>query len=411
MKHLLFEPVRRLIAPDAARRGWRAMPRTLLLLLLLGLAAARDTARTEVVDITREVAPGTAQPIPVSVSGFSGEALEVIQFDLYVQGFRFVSPEVAQFVLSGGNNGNLSGRAMDRINQSLLVNKSYTGASLRRQAHAFVEDFIRALGRTPIDPAKKIAFKLDTGGNSEIYLADFDGHGAQAITRDDTIVAAPAWVPGRLALYYTSYRLGNPDILFHDLSSGQRRVFARYPGLNTSAAPSPDGRRVAMILSKGGSPDVYVADADGGNLTQLTHTPVDESSPCWSPDGRWICFATKIHERRVLAKVPSGGGPLQVISTRGVSNPSEPDWSPDGRWIAFTAQMRDFEICVVPSEGGSATVLASGEDPSWAGNSRTLVFVRRQGGRRVLSLLDVPTKQAKDASRFSGSSSQPSWAR
>jgi TolB protein len=166
-----------------------------------------------------------------------------------------------------------------------------------------------------------------------------------------------------------------------------------------------------MILSKGGSPDVYVADADGGNLLQLTQTPVDESSPCWSPDGRWICFATKLNERRVLAKVPASGGPLQIISTRGVSNPSEPDWSPDGKWIVFTAQMGGFEICVVPAEGGTATVLVSGEDPSWAGNSRTVIFARRQGGRRVLSLLDVPTKQVKDASRFSGSSSQPSWAK
>jgi TolB protein len=393
-----------------SRRLRRAMPPVACAVALLCVPLP-VRAQADLVEITREVVPGASRPIPVSVSGFTGEALAVIEFDLYVQGFSFTTPDAAQFLLSGSNDGSLTGRAMDRINKSLLVNKSYTGATLRRQAHAFVEDFIRAIGRVPIDASKKIAFKLDTGANSEIYVADFDGYGAQAVTRDNTIVAAPAWVPGRLALYYTSYRLGNPDIFFHDLSTGQRRVFARYPGLNTSAAPSPDGRRVAMILSKGGSPDVYVADADGGNLVQLTHTAADESSPCWSPDGRWICFATKINERRVLAKVPASGGALQVISTRGVSNPSEPDWSPDGKWIVFTAQMGGFEICVVPAEGGTATVLVSGEDPSWAGNSRTVIFARRQGGRRVLSLLDVPTKQAKDASRFSGSSSQPSWAR
>src|SRR6266852_209292 len=71
----------------------------------------------------------------------------------------------------------------------------------------------------------------------------------------------------------------------------------------------------------------------------------------------------------------------------------EPDWSPDGKWIAFTVQFRDFEIAVVPAGGGSATLLVEGEDPSWAPNSRTLIYARRQGGRYVLSLLDVPTKQ------------------
>jgi TolB protein len=108
-----------------------------------------------------------------------------------------------------------------------------------------------------------------------------------------------------------------------------------------------------------------------------------------------------------------GGGQVQRINTIGVSNPTEPDWSPDGKWIVFTSMGRGFDICVVPSQGGEAMPLVSGEDPTWAPNSRTVIFAKRQGGRRMLSLLDVFTKQNKDVSRFSGSSSQsqPSWAR
>jgi len=146
-------------------------------------------------------------------------------------------------------------------------------------------------------------------------------------------------------------------------------------------------------------------------LKRLTATREDDSSPCWSPDGQWICFATKIKDRRALCKIPASGGPAERILTSEASNPSEPDWSPDGKWIVFTAQMPGFEICVVRASGGQATVLVSGEDPSWASNSRTVVFARRRGGSRSLSLLDVPTKQVKDVPRISGSNSQPSWAR
>ena len=292
------------------------------------------------------------------------------------------------------------------------MSRSYTGASLRRQAHAFADDIVFATTGNKGIAQTKIAFKAGAAdyGPAEIYVADFDGHDAQAVTHDGAIVAAPAWVPGRLALYYTSYQPGNPDIFYHNLSTGRRSVVAGFSGLNTAAAVSPDGSKIAMILSRSGRPNVWVCDANGANFRQLT-TTTEDSSPCWSPDGQWICFATKINERRVLAKVPAGGGDVQRISTAGVSNPTDPDWSPDGKWIAFTSQMGDFNICVMPAEGGAPAVLVAGEHPSWSPNSRTLVFDHAVGHRQVLSVLDVFTKQVKDIGRISGSDSQPAWAK
>src|SRR6266540_304650 len=122
------------------------------------------------IGITNIVTPGNTPPIPVSLSGFTGEAADVIQFDLYVQGFSFTAPDAAQYLLSGSNNGNLTGRATDRFNKASLVSKSYTGATLRRQAHAFVDDFLKALGRKGIG-STKIAFKADKGASGEIYIA------------------------------------------------------------------------------------------------------------------------------------------------------------------------------------------------------------------------------------------------
>jgi len=355
---------------------------------------------------------GQTKPIPVSLEGLTGEAAEVLRFDLYVQGFKFVAPEIAQYKISGSSAGNVQGIVTDAVSKQTKFSRSYTGASLRRQAHAFADDIVFAItGKKGIGQTK-IAFKASAeNGHGEIYVSDFDGHNAQAVTHDSTIVAAPAWVPVRLALYYTSYEPGNPDIFYHNLSTGQRSIIAKFSGLNTSAAVSPDGSKVAMILSRSGSPNVWVCNADGTNFKQLTTSREDDSSPCWSPDGQWICFATKIRERRALAKVPAGGGPVQRISTSGVSNPTDPDWSPDNKWIAFTSQMGDFNICIVPVVGGPATVLVSGQHPSWSPNSRTLVLNHAVGYRQVLSVLDVMTKQVKDIGRISGNDSQPAWAK
>ena len=355
---------------------------------------------------------GHTKPIPVSLDGITGEAAEVLRFDLFVQGFAFVAPGDAQYQISGSAGGDVTGRVTDKIAKKVVLSRSYTGAALRREAHAFADDIVYAItGKKGIGQTR-IAFKSQSpGGAGEIYVADFDGHNAQAVTHDGAIVAAPAWVPGRMALYYTSYARGNPDIFYHSLSSGERRVIAGYSGLNTSAAVSPDGGKVAMILSKGGVPNVYVGNANGSDLKRLT-TSEEDSSPCWSPNGDWICFATKIQSRRVLAKVPAGGGQIQVVRTSGAPNPTEPDWSPDGKWIAFTSQTSEFDICVVPADGSATpVVLVTGQDPSWAPNSRTLVFNRAVNYRQVLSVLDVFTKQAKDGVRIAGSNSEAVWAR
>lgn len=385
----------------------------IVLPVVLAFVALNFCRAQEEINITNVVpVPGLTKPIPVSLEGFTGEAAEVLKFDLYVQGFSFVTPDSAQYRISGSSVGNVQGYVTDTVNHQTKFSRSYNGASLRRQAHAFADDIVLAItGKKGIGQTK-IAFKAQApSGNGEIYVSDFDGHNAQAVTHDNAIVAAPAWVPGRLAIYYTSYQPGNPDIFYHNLSTGQRRIIAAFSGLNTSAAVSPDGSKLAMILSRSGSPNVWVCNADGTNFKQLTFSHEDDSSPCWSPDGQWICFATKMHERRVLAKVPAGGGTVQRIPTSGVSNPTDPDWSPDGKWIAFTSQMGDFSICIVPAGGGMATVMVSGEHPSWSPNSRTLVLNRDARGRQSLSVLDVMTKQVKDIGRISGNDSQPAWAK
>ena len=167
-----------------------------------------------------------------------------------------------------------------------------------------------------------------------------------------------------------------------------------------------------MILSKSGSPDLYVSDLDGGNLKQLTHTREEESSPCWAPDNRTICFVSNKTGASALYKISIDGGEMQRIPTPGVPRPSEPDWSPDNKFIIFTSLSGDFGLFLIPADGhGGVIGLVAGEDPSWAPNSRAVVFTRRSRNGRVLSLLDVPTKQVKDVGRISGSNSQPSWAK
>lgn len=351
--------------------------------------------------------------VPIAINGFTGEVGAALKFDLEVAGFEVVPQEKAWFSVTGTHDGAVKGSLRDKTGV-FLFNKVYQGGSLRLQTHALADDVVLTLTGKAGVAQTKILFRIEAARSGEIHLADYDGHDSVAVTHDKVLVAAPTWAPGNKKIYYTSYqvinRVENPSILSHDLGTGKREVFARHFGLNTSASVSADGR-VAMILSKDGSPDVYVTDSTGKSPYRVTKTREDESSPCWSPDGQWLAFVTKVNGRRQLVKTKVGENSLTAIPIAGVINPSEPSWSPDGQWISFTAQMGGFSICVVPAAGGEAKVLTEGEDPSWAPNSRTIIYVKRGADKRYLSLLDVPTGRVKSLPAFASSSSQPAWAR
>jgi len=356
---------------------------------------------------------GFLKPIPVAISGFSGEVDSVLKNDLLFMGVINVPVDQAKYLVNGSNSDRVEGGVTDKVTKHpVMPRKGYTGGNLRSQTHALADDIAQALTQLPGIAQRKITFKVHTGpGAKEIYIADYDGHNPRAVTQDGVNVSAPCWA-GRLSLFYSSYKFGNAVIFSHVLQSGQRKAIARYGGSNISPAVSPDGSKVAMILSKSGSPDLYVSDIEGGNLRQLTSTAEAESSPCWSPDGRMICYTSRERGGRPsLFKISANGGRPEVIPTPGAPIPSEPDWSPNGKWIAFTSLIGTFRIFITPSDGGRVYEVAEGEDPSWAPNSRALIYCKGPDGGKHLSLLDVPTKQFKDVPRVLESNSQPAWAR
>ena len=379
------------------------------LCLLLTSALSLGVPAAEVV-----VSDVTGRAVPIHVADFSGEAKKVLEFDLYVAGFDLVDANRAQYSLSGRPGGSLEGVLLEGNNNATLFHRTYPGGTARAQAHALADDVVLAItGRKGISRTK-LVFKVQKDRVSEVYASDYDGANPVQLTADANIIAAPAWRPGRTSIVYTSYLAGNADIYSQDLITGARKTLVRFSGSNISPAPSPDGSRLAMILSRAGSPDLWVGDAEGGDPQRLTTTEADESSPCWSPDGTTLCVVSRESGFPQLYTIPVGGGTMRRLTTAGVRNTTEPDWSPDGKWIAFTRSRGDhFEICVVPATGGDARVITEGEDPSWAPNSRTMVFARRTSsfGPRKLSLLDWPTGHVKDISQVEGSSSQPSWSR
>src|SRR5260221_4558365 len=81
----------------------------------LVVSAARAATQPEI-DITTTVdLNGWPKPIPVSISGFTGEVDAVLKNDLLFMGIANVAPEQAKNLISGNNAGLVEGRVIKRV--------------------------------------------------------------------------------------------------------------------------------------------------------------------------------------------------------------------------------------------------------------------------------------------------------
>ena len=61
-------------------------------------------------------------------------------------------------------------------------------------------------------------------------------------------------------LRYVSFEGKRPKIYIQNLANGRRELIAQFKGINGAPAWSPDGKRLALSLSRDGDPEIYVMD-------------------------------------------------------------------------------------------------------------------------------------------------------
>jgi TolB protein len=384
--------------------------------------------------------------MPIAIATFRGEAQapqkigEIVKADLERSGiFRSVDtsgvmldessrPDMALWKQKGADSlvtgsvtrladgtFDVSLRLWDVLRNQILGERRYlvTAADLRLSAHR-LSDFIyeKLTGEKGVF-STRIAYVTKGGQRFTLWVADADGENAQSALASPEPIISPAWSPNGSQLAYVSFESRKPVIYAHDVASGKRRLLANFRGSNSAPAWSPDGRQIVATLSRDGGSQLYAMDANGGEPRRLTQSSSIDTEPAFSPDGRSIYFVSDRGGAPQIYRMGAAGGNVERVTFTGSYNIS-PTLSPDGKYMAYISRVGGaFKLHVMELAGGAVnqiTDTSADESPSFAPNSRLIVYATQQQGKEALMTTTLDGKIKARLAGASGDIREPDWS-
>lgn len=274
--------------------------------------------------------------------------------------------------------------------------------------------------------ATRILYRLKSGNGATdgaIWRMDADGANPVRVTRPGPIQVSPAWSPDGSRIAYAEYSDGAWSAILLSLATGTRQVV---PNSRSGALPglafSPDGVHLAFARSTGRKTDIFTVDI--GRMccaAQLTssRTVLDDYSPAYSPDGRRITFVSERPGSPQIYVMDADGTNQDGLVPFDIAAKSQsyfPRWSPDGGKIVFSRDLnggRRQLFTFTLSSGRVIQQTSQGErndSPSWAPDSRHIVFVSTLYGRDQLFVLDLESGSRRQLPT-PGVATYPAWSR
>lgn len=416
------------------------------ILFILPLAAVIAGTRAHAA-LEIQVTGGAANKIPVALISFQSSAnppkpelTEIIGQDLLrsgqislvggVAGQQIFEPSqinypawrgkgadamvIGQVVSQPGGRLEVRFRLIDLVKETQLVGLSFNVGpeQWRAVAHRIADIIYEKLTGTPGVFSTRISYVQKRGKQYELRVADADGQNGQTVVRSSEPLISPAFSPEGDRLAYVSFEDRKPIVYVQSLRDGSRRAVASFKGSNSAPSWSPDGTRLAVTLTRDAGSQIYLINADGSGLKRLTSSNAIDTEPAWSPDGQWIYFTSDRGGSPQIYRTSPNGGEVKRITFDGAYNVS-PDVSPDGKYLAHI--QRDggrFQVAILELSSGQVRVLtetAHDESPSFAPNSRMVLYATLSAGRGVLGTVSLDGRTRARLSEPGSDAREPVW--
>ena len=249
-----------------------------------------------------------------------------------------------------------------------------------------------------------------------LIVSDIDGENPQIIADSPEPLMSPSWSPDATKLAYVSFENNRASVYIQNVIEGTRILASDRLGINGAPSFSPDGRHLALALSRDtGNLDIYMLNIAGQVLTRLTRSPSIDTEPTWSPDGQEIYFTSDRSGNPQIYKVDTRlGGNVSRVTFEGAYN-ARPRVSPSGDQLAVVHRdsNNNYRIALVDIMSGLTQVLSGGhldESPSFSPNGSQIIFATREDGLGVLSSVSIDGRIRRKIASVVGDVREPVWS-
>jgi len=243
-----------------------------------------------------ELTNGSKRAVPLGIGFIAGTApeqtkqrfIEIVENDLKNSGWFHLllgkESTAAAFRDKGANaflKGQINQASGNQLKLDLQVLGLYSGSvdgeslmhvnyqtrpnGLRALAHRVSDQIFEKLTGVRGNFSTKLAYvtvHYPKGKyvNFNLMVSDSDGHNPQLLLKSYEPIMSLAWSPGGKKIAYVSFAHNRAQIYLQSLRTGKRERLIAAPGINGAPTFSPDGTKMALVLSKTGNPKIYELD-------------------------------------------------------------------------------------------------------------------------------------------------------